>query len=387
MPGTMPISNPGNHATRPRSAARLSRPQVATNQAPTPDALQALLATVQRNERSLKRFQDIELALMGAPDFGQFLEVVLNRLRHDFDLSGVHVMLAEIDDTLRDLIDTAEGVRALDSGLCIAQDAGTFAAICGDGRLWIGAPRERHVPLFGARAPASAVVIPLSRNGRYIGVIALGSRDAKRFAPDMATDFLERFGAVVAVCLENMWNRERLKRIGLTDPLTGLSNRRYFDQRLREEVIRGVRYGAPLACLLIDIDHFKRVNDSHGHATGDRALRAASACMRAQLRVTDTLARYGGEEFAALLVQTEQNWAGTVAERVRRAVARLEVPDDDGTLVPLTISIGLASIDPRDSADPEALPMRLLGAADAALYAAKRAGRDRVMVAAPATLR
>ncbi|WP_246177774.1 GGDEF domain-containing protein [Pandoraea horticolens] len=360
---------------------------MATNQAPTLDSLQSLLATVQRNERSLKRFQDIELALMGAPDFGQFLEVMLNRLRHDFDLSGVRLMLAEVDDTLRDLIDTAEGIRALDAGLCIAQDAGTFSAVCGDGQLWIGAPRERHAPLFGPRAPASAVVMPLARNGRYLGIIALGSRDARRFSPEMATDFLERFGAVVAVCLENMWNRERLKRIGLTDPLTGLSNRRYFDQRLREEVVRGARYGAPLACLLIDIDHFKRVNDSHGHATGDRALRAASVCMRAQLRVTDTLARYGGEEFAALLVQTEQSWAGTVAERVRRAVARLEVPDDDGAPVPLTISIGLASVDPRDSHDPETLPMRLLGAADAALYTAKRSGRDRVVVASAATLR
>ena len=116
---------------------------MATNQAPTLDSLQSLLATVQRNERSLKRFQDIELALMGAPDFGEFLEVVLNRLRHDFDLSGVRLMLAEVDDTLRDLIDTAEGIRALDAGLCIAQDAGTFAAVCGDGQLWIGAPRER----------------------------------------------------------------------------------------------------------------------------------------------------------------------------------------------------------------------------------------------------
>ncbi|WP_017232341.1 diguanylate cyclase, partial [Pandoraea sp. B-6] len=101
---------------------------------------------------------------------------------------------------------------------------------------------------------------------------------------------------------------------------------------------------------------------------------------------TDTLARYGGEEFAALLVQTEQNWAGTVAERVRRAVAGLDVPDDDGARVPLTISIGLASVDPRDVSDRDTLPMRLLGAADAALYAAKRGGRDRVVVAPAASL-
>lgn len=360
---------------------------MATNQPSTLETLQTLLATVQRNERSLKRFQDIELALMGAPDFGQFLEVVLNRLRHDFELSDVRLMLAEVDDTLRDLIDSADGNRAMSVGLSIAQDVGIFQTVCGDGTLWIGVPRERHAPLFGARPPASAVVMPLARNGRILGVLSLGSRDARRFSPDMATDFLERFGAVVSVCLENMWNRERLKRIGLTDPLTGLSNRRYFDQRLREEVVRGVRYGAPLACLLIDIDHFKRVNDTHGHPTGDRALRAASTCMRAQLRVTDTLARYGGEEFAALLVQTEQNWAATVADRVRRAVARLEVFDDSGVPVPLTISIGLASVDPREGGNLDDLPTRLLGAADAALYEAKRGGRDRVVIAAPASLK
>ncbi|GAB3627865.1 diguanylate cyclase [Pandoraea terrae] len=360
---------------------------MATHQAPTLDGLQTLLATVQRNERALKRFQDMELALIGAPDFGQFLEVVLNRLRFDFDLAGVRLMLAEVDDTLRDLLDSADGSRALGGGLCIAEDAGTFEAVRGDGKLWIGTPRERHAALFGGRPPASAVVMPLARNGRWLGVLALGSRDGKRFAPDMATDFLERFGAVAAVCLENMWNRERLKRIGLTDPLTGLSNRRYFDQRLREEVVRGKRYGAPLVCLLIDIDHFKRVNDTHGHATGDRALRAASVCMRQQLRVTDTLARYGGEEFAALLVQTEEGWATTVAERVRRAVARLNVLDDAGLRVPLTISIGLAGVDPRDCGDLDDLPGRLLGAADRALYQAKRSGRDRVVVTPQAALR
>jgi two-component system, cell cycle response regulator len=121
----------------------------------------------------------------------------------------------------------------------------------------------------------------------------------------MATNFIEWLAAVASVCLENVANNERLKHIGLTDALTGVHNRRYFDQRLREEVDRALRKGQPLSCLLVDVDHFKHVNDKHGHLIGDAVLREVAEQIKDQLRLSDAMARYGGEEFAVLLVQTD----------------------------------------------------------------------------------
>jgi two-component system, cell cycle response regulator len=164
---------------------------------------------------------------------------------------------------------------------------------------------------------------------------------------------------------------ERLRAEAVRDALTGLPNRRAFDEALAREVARAEREGVPLAALLLDVDRFKSVNDAHGHAAGDAVLRAVAARARAALRAADLLARVGGEELAALLPGADEAAAREAGERVRLAVKDGPV-DAGGTAIAVTLSVGVAVR--RAGEDGPAL----LARADARLYAAKREGRDRV---------
>jgi diguanylate cyclase (GGDEF)-like protein len=170
----------------------------------------------------------------------------------------------------------------------------------------------------------------------------------------------------------------RLEELSTTDALTGLANRRRFDQRLAEEVQRSHRHGTELALLMIDIDHFKRYNDQLGHPQGDIALQAVAAVLAQQARRPGELvARCGGEEFALLLPQASRSSAVTVAERCLNAMATLALPHNASpTATHVTLSIGVAMLDARGREDGAALVRR----ADAALYAAKAAGRARSVV-------
>lgn len=165
-----------------------------------------------------------------------------------------------------------------------------------------------------------------------------------------------------------------LEQLSLSDSLTGLANRRAFDQALQREHARLQHAGAPLSVLLLDVDHFKCVNDHYGHATGDDYLRAIAQVLRKTVtRPTDLAARHGGEEFACLLPDTAARDARSVAERIRQATARLALPNALAGEKTLTVSIGVATL-----AHGRASAQELLQQADAQLYAAKRAGRNRV---------
>ncbi|MCE7029694.1 GGDEF domain-containing protein [Jiella sp. CBK1P-4] len=164
-----------------------------------------------------------------------------------------------------------------------------------------------------------------------------------------------------------------LKRQALTDPLTGLGNRAHLDLRFREEKARWERHGTAFALLLLDIDFFKKINDSHGHETGDNALKAMSAWLTDNVRGTDHVFRYGGEEFCLLLSHAAPHAARQAAEHLRRVVETSSF-EEAGETLSFTTSIGVASF-PEDGADLQAL----LGAADKRLYAAKLGGRNRVV--------
>jgi diguanylate cyclase (GGDEF)-like protein len=172
----------------------------------------------------------------------------------------------------------------------------------------------------------------------------------------------------------------RLAQLAVTDGLTGLYNHRHFHERLALEVERSQRNGLPLSLFMIDVDHFKQYNDHHGHPAGDEVLRQLARLLGDNRRVNDVVARYGGEEFAIVLVDTAKFAAAKLAERLRERVAEHAFPA--GESQPggrLTISIGVGTC-PDDAIDAE----NLVRAADAALYAAKHAGRDRVVLATKA---
>ncbi len=170
---------------------------------------------------------------------------------------------------------------------------------------------------------------------------------------------------------------EHARRLAKLDSLTGLYNHRFFQERLGEEIKRSERHARPLALLLLDIDHFKEFNDTHGHMTGDAVLREVSRLLLESSRAEDIVARYGGEEFALILPETAREGAEVLAGRVKRIFesSRLEERDLPRN-TKITVSIGVASW------RPESTKESLLEAADQALYRAKREGRNRVCVAA-----
>ncbi len=168
--------------------------------------------------------------------------------------------------------------------------------------------------------------------------------------------------------------QEELRRQATIDELTGTFNRRHFLAGAEMEVHRCVRHGPPLSLLMLDIDHFKQVNDTFGHAVGDLALQAVAAALTRLLRRTDSLGRLGGEEFALLLVETDLGTAEVVAERFRAEVAAIDLHTDDGRPVPLRVSIGVTEY--RPVADTMSM---MLFRADQGLYQAKKGGRNRVV--------
>ena len=169
---------------------------------------------------------------------------------------------------------------------------------------------------------------------------------------------------------------KELEKLLVRDYLTGLYNRKFFMERLVEELAWSGRYSEPLSFIILDIDHFKKINDTYGHSCGDEVLRQLSKTLVAALRAHDVVARYGGEEFVVLLADTNNDDAITVAEKLRVAVQEGDFYcEDDSGRLPVTISLGVATT----NSNFDLLPDNLITRADQALYEAKAAGRNRVM--------
>jgi diguanylate cyclase (GGDEF)-like protein len=177
--------------------------------------------------------------------------------------------------------------------------------------------------------------------------------------------------------LELMVANTKLEQLATTDPLTGIGNRRRMTEQINKELERSRRFRHPLSLLMVDIDHFKNVNDVYGHEAGDRAIVAVSRALAGGMRSIDMASRFGGEEFVLLMPETDINVAGSAAERLRADVAALCIAGDKGERITLTISIGVAASHPESDAPDSA--SSLLSRADKALYQAKHEGRDRVV--------
>lgn len=182
-----------------------------------------------------------------------------------------------------------------------------------------------------------------------------------------------RFNAMAAALEEN---QRCLRDLSVRDQLTGLYNHREFFRLLGEELARSLRYGHQVSLLMLDIDYFKRVNDTYGHLAGDQVLRRLPELIRGQLRINDLPCRYGGEEFGVILPETGTEQALEVAERVRSEIARIPIDLPDGGSLRVTVSVGIATFPGAGKSEES-----LLSAADLALYQAKRSGRNRICVA------
>ncbi len=213
--------------------------------------------------------------------------------------------------------------------------------------------------------------VPLIVRNELIGLLAIDGRDPFQFTPDNI-ELVSAFAGQVAVAIENARLFDAAQQQAITDGLTGLYNRRHFMELARNEFERARRYKRRLSIMMFDIDHFKIVNDTYGHPTGDQVLRAIANLCREKLREADPIARYGGEEFIALIVEARLAAARRAAERLRAEVEKMVVRHEKGD-VRVTVSVGVAELTSSIST-LDALIARV----DQAMYAAKRLGRNRV---------
>lgn len=337
------------------------------------------------NERIWSGFRQIEVQMIGSNSLTDLVGVITQSIPETFP--GIDcVTLACVDSEY-------EMTRLIEAGAESGLKPKCFVAIPRDTldglftRPWrtrLGPADERlHSLLFSNNpcASGSVALAPLVRRGELIGCLNQGSRDPGHFVPGIATDLLEHLAAVAALCIDNAINHERLKLDGLTDPLTDVSNRRFFERRLAEEVERWARQVGPLVCMLVDVDFFKQVNDQYGHQVGDRVLRQIASILGQDLRGSDVLARYGGEEFVLLLPGTFANQGLAIAERLRANIEHSAFVIPEGVDLDVTVSIGFACLEPGvDSYGPDPA-VWLFQQVDAALYEAKQAGRNRVVQA------
>jgi diguanylate cyclase (GGDEF)-like protein len=230
----------------------------------------------------------------------------------------------------------------------------------------------------GAEEVKSELCLPLIVFGEKLGVMVLGSATTNGFLLE-DVPALESLADICAAAIQNSRHFERTKQLAYLDGLTGIFNRRFFEMRIQEEIQRAGRYENELSVLMLDLDHFKRLNDEFGHLLGDEVLRQVTVIFQNQLRKGDVCCRYGGEEFALLLPNTSTENAVEVAEKLRRTVESWVFP---GVARPLTLSAGVAGFPQHGNTRDE-----IIAAADSALYFAKQNGRNRVTSAGAAAQR
>lgn len=369
-----------------RSIDDLSKAELQAELGATRLSLVELTEQVARNEKKLRRSQNRELRLLQAEDLDALLKVLVSGLRSSYELEYVSLVICDPDYDIRHLL-LANGTPA-DSFphlLMVESLTGLAPQYVALYKPWLGpfAACDHSMICPGARAVNSIAMIPLTHRGKLIGSINLCSSDAERFASYLASDFLAHLGVIASYCVENSINRARLLRSGFTDVLTGWHNRRYLSVRLVEELARARRDQSSLVCLMLDVDHFKRVNDTWGHAAGDAVLQELAHRIESQVRASDVAARFGGEEFVVLLPNTDVSSAELLAERIRNSISAAPIALPCEEMVTVTVSIGISEVYPKPSDDDlKTVGDSLIARADVALYAAKSAGRDRVFTEA-----
>ena len=348
------------------------------------ERFEALLEHARRNEKTLKRFQDFEIALIYSNSPAEFFNILLKTYRLEFGWDQVTVTLVDKDYGIRHLLSHAGNELESNPDILFLDDPGVLTSIYTDITMPILSPFDPYIhEMFfpgGTIAPASVALLPITRGHHLSGSFNIGSMNDDRFNEHTGKEFLQHLAATITVCIDNHLSKEHLKYLGLIDNLTGVNNRRFFEQRLQEETARVNRSKTPISCLFVDIDHFKKINDTYGHQIGDQVLRHVAQIIREQVRAIDIVSRYGGEEFTVILLQAGATKACEIAERIRTTIELGNYYTDSGQRIPLTVSIGINTLLPEEShTDFKAVAKRFVDQADQALYAAKNSGRNRTV--------
>jgi two-component system cell cycle response regulator len=341
--------------------------------------LHTLLEEARINEKIFRRFDRLERDLIAAHSLSDLIQSILLGLKFILETDAATLTLVDPEYEITRILEENKKGSSEMPGLVIVEKLFHESM-----QPYLG-PFDNELPgaIFdpwpsGCRSMA---LLPLVRQGELIGSLNLASLEADRYGADSGTLYLERLASVFPICLENALNLERLKQTGLTDHLTGINNRRYFEARCREEAAHARRYNTPLACMFLDVDKFKGINDSLGHLAGDKVLCEVAHLIKSQMRINDLVARYGGEEFIVLMPQTDGEQACEIAERIRTLVAAHPFQPSTGETLKVTISIGVALLPDDSQEDDEASIREMVHTADSGVYQAKEQGRNRVIFA------
>lgn len=365
-----------------RSRENRTSEDLSTQQAVLESHMDSLLGFYKKNKDIAHSLQEFTKELLSLNSLSAILEHVLENAKSFFNLDVISLCLVdekgEIAQFLKDDgfdLEANQGLILLTSNELIKS---TFSS---SAYPYIGSYKASKYGSFFSRfkhKPVSIAVTLLNRKEKYLGALNLGSYDPDRFTGTMASDLVERMASTITVCLENHLNFEAIQRMIFVDTLTGVNNRRFFEQRIDEELDRCKRNNEPVSCLFLDIDFFKKVNDTYGHQGGDLVLSTVATAIKTQMRSNDVLARFGGDGFLVLLPKINESMALNIAECIRNTVQALNVGLDKTTLT-VTISIGSATYTPGIAKlINEDVASRLIKLSDSACYKAKRNGRNRV---------
>lgn len=337
--------------------------------------LTSILDILQHNEKIARRFFEIEKRVLSILNYTDLFEVLLAEIRQKFRVPYAWMTLIEKSD-ISDFIQQIESSDRLKARLnLVAKEE--FVTLVGSQMtpLLVNrglGPYERLLPQGCNFTVQSMAIAPISLDGKIIGSLNQADISRRRFHPGMDTSLLEQLAVKVSLCLSNVTAHEKLRFLAYHDPLTGLLNRRVMESVLAREFARSQRYPRFLALVFLDLDHFKEVNDRHGHDRGDELLVYFAKGLARMSRATDIVARYAGDEFVIILPETTKESA---AQLMRRVCAHFsEHPLESGAArLPISISFGIAAADDDGVFDPESL----LKKADTALYEAKKSRTGR----------
>jgi diguanylate cyclase (GGDEF)-like protein len=341
-----------------------------------------LLAAMKRTVEQLAAFNEMAKALTSTLELKEVLRLVMQKVSDLLHPRNWSLILQdERTGKLYFEVAVGEGAEALKSLQILPGEgiAGTVFStatarivddVGGDPSF---SPRFDQASAFRTR---SILAVPLIARGRVLGIIELvnGPKDPPFTQDDLTT--LTTIADYAAIAIENARNFRRVQELTITDEHTGCFNARHLRQQLEHEVRRSQRFHHPLSLVFLDLDHFKAVNDTHGHLVGSALLKEVGELLVASSRQLDLVFRYGGDEFALMLVETDPDGAMTTARRIRDAFRSRRFMQSHGLELRLTASLGVATFPDHAHSATE-----LIRAADFAMYASKAQGRDEVRLA------
>jgi diguanylate cyclase (GGDEF)-like protein len=334
-----------------------------------------------RQNQELTIFHDVAKALTSSLDLDSILQTIMEKMAEHFrpDTWSL-LMVDERQSELYFAIAVGEAAEALkDVRLKMGEGIAGWVAKHGEQVILEDAAQDprfaRRVDEVTGSETRSVVCIPLRSRLRVLGVIQLVNLDLRQFnEPEVF--FLRALCDYAAIAIENARWVEKIQELTITDDCTGLYNARHLYKTLETEVYRSSRFGYEFSVLFIDLDHFKSVNDTHGHLIGSKLLAEIGYLVKAQLRLIDFAFRYGGDEFVVLLPQTGKDQALVVAKRLREALRASSFCANEGLHLKVSASIGLATYphDARDAHD-------IIRQADEMMYLVKNTTRDNIGIA------